>query len=255
MPNRKILVDSKTKLLYERLWQHMKYVRAGCKDIWNASMLKGAKYTSNDIPICPCTATEAPEKIISYEQARLIYKNNIKAGIKNFVSSDFVHFYMDDYKFDGPVRGVWHAPGRALKILGHFAGIITPDFSTYLDFPFPLKCYNTYRMRAFGYWYGKSGGAVINNVRWGTRETFTYCFDGIPKDSIVAIGAVASRLRNRTNRRIFELGFFHMIEVLSPRKIIVYGSDNYPCFEDVRKHVEIIAFPSETNIAFGGAVG
>lgn len=232
----------------------MTNVRAGCKDIWNAFMLNEAEYTANDIPICPCTATEVPEKIISYEQACLIYKNNIEAGIKNFVSKDFVHFYMDDYKFDGPVCGVWHAPGRALKILGHFAGIITPDFSTCADFPFPLKCYNTYRMRAFGYWYGKRGGAVINNVRWGTRETFAYCFDGIPKDSIVAIGAVASRLRNRKNRRIFELGFSHMLEILRPRTIIVYGSDKYPCFDAVRKYVEIIAFPSETNIAFGEAV-
>ena len=41
----------------------------------------------------------------------------------------------------------------------------TPDFSTYQDFPEPLKVYNTYRMRAFGYWLTKNGIKVINNIR------------------------------------------------------------------------------------------
>ena len=29
-----------------------KYIRKGCKDIWNAFMLKGAVYSKNDIPFC-----------------------------------------------------------------------------------------------------------------------------------------------------------------------------------------------------------
>ena len=92
----------------------------------------------------------------------------------------FVCFYMDDYKYDG-IRGVWHDAVGALKVLRHFSGIITPDFSTCQDFPEPLKIYNTYRMRAFGHWAGESGISVINNVRWGTNESYRYCFDGIEK--------------------------------------------------------------------------
>lgn len=37
------------------------------------------------------------------------------------------------------------------------------------------------RMRAYGYWLGKNGIPVINNIRWGTPETFEYCFEGIPE--------------------------------------------------------------------------
>ena len=162
-----------------------------------------------------------------------------------------VHFFMDDYKFDGPVSGVWNAPRRSWDILSHFAGLITPDFSTCADFPFPVKCYNTYRMRAYGYWYGTQGGSVINNVRWGTKETFSYCFDGIPQESIVAIGVVASGLKECHNRPVFEQGFYRMLDVLNPRTIVVYGSDKYHCFDVVRKRVNIIAFPSETSMAFG----
>ena len=64
-----------------------------------------------------------------------------------------------------------------MNIIKHFAGIITPDFSTYQDFPEAIKIHNTYRMRLYGYWLGKEGIAVINNVRWGTEETFDYCFE------------------------------------------------------------------------------
>lgn len=227
-------------------------IRVGCKDVWNAYMVNGAQFTANDIPICPCTAKIPPAELISYEQARLIYKKYLKKRNTDFHINAYVHFYMDDYKFDGPLSGIWHTPQKSWEILCHFAGIITPDFSTCADFPFPVKCYNTYRMRAYGYWYGKHGGAVINNVRWGSEETFSYCFDGIPKDSIVAIGVVASGLRKLQNRPIFEHGFYRMLDVLTPQTVIVYGSDNYSCFDKVRSQVNIIAFPSETNVALGG---
>lgn len=228
-----------------------KQVRAGCRDMWNAFMVEEASFTSNDIPICPCTAKNSPTKLISYEQARLIYKEYRKKGFTDLFINAFVHFYMDDHKFDGPISGVWNAPQKSLAFLRHFAGIITPDFSTCMDFPFPVKYYNTYRMRAYGYWYGKQGGAVINNVRWGTRETFSYCFDGIPPKSMIAIGVVASGLRKRQNRAVFEQGFYRMLDVLRPHTIVIYGSDKSPCFDRVRQQVRIIAFPSETSMAFG----
>ena len=44
--------------------------------------------------------------------------------------------------------------------------------------PEPLKIYATYRMRLMGYWLGKNGLAVINNVRWGTEETYSFLTGG-----------------------------------------------------------------------------
>ena len=105
-------------------------------------------------------------------------------------------------------------------------------------------------MRAFGYWYGKLGGAVINNVRWGEEETFGWCFEGIPHNSIVSIGTVASGLRNSENRKLFETGFEKLLDVLKPHTIIVYGSDKYPCLESVRQKVNIVNFKSERALAF-----
>ena len=229
-------------------------VRKGCKDIWNSFMVCGAKFSANDIPHCPTTSKSIPQNLISFTQAKTIYNKHRKAGDKNFFENAFVHFYQDDYKFDGK-SGIWFDYKKSAEIFQHFAGIITPDFSTCADFPEPLKIYNTYRMRAFGHWYGKIlGNSVINNVRWGTEEAFKYCFDGIEKNSIVAIGTVASNLQNPSDRKVFSAGFEKMLAVLNPHTIIVYGSDKYHCFEKVRKKIKIVHFRGEKDLALRGEI-
>ncbi|MCF0106739.1 MAG: DUF4417 domain-containing protein [Holdemanella sp.] len=62
---------------------------------------------------------------------------------------------------------------------------ITQDFSTFSDFPDPLKRWNTYRMRAFGVWLTRNNINVINNIRWGKEETWEYCFNGLLDNSIL----------------------------------------------------------------------
>ncbi|MCR5323256.1 MAG: DUF4417 domain-containing protein [Lachnospiraceae bacterium] len=220
--------------------------RAGLKDIWNAFMACDALFGEHDIPYCPTTAKKLPSEIITWEEAKAIYKKHIRANDKNFVKDSFVCFYIDDYKFDGP-RGIWHDYQQALRVLCHFAGVITPDFSTYQDFPIPIKLFSTYRMRVYGYWLGKNGLAVINNVRWGTPETWSYCFEGIPTHSIVAIGTVGGGPRKLKDRKRFEHGLFQMVKVLQPHTIIVYGSADYTCFEKLKEQgITIVSFKSNT---------
>ncbi|MCD8200758.1 MAG: DUF4417 domain-containing protein [Clostridia bacterium] len=230
-------------------------IRTGCKDVWNAFMCYGAEFTEHDIPFCPTTASVIPTSIITWDEAKAIYKRNISHKKKDFMEDSFVCFYIDDYKFDGQ-RGIWFNSNQTLEVLRHFSGVITPDFSTYQDFPEPIKIYNTYRMRAYGYWLGKNGIAVINNVRWGTSETWEYCFDGISTNSIVAVGTVGGSPRKLEDRKRFDGGLVELIRVLHPHTIIVYGSANYPCFECLKNQgVEVISYPSKTCVAFKGGRG
>ncbi len=198
-------------------------MRENRKDIWNAFMTKDAAFTNNDIPICPTTAEHPPSDIITWEEAKSIYKKHRIKKELNFKHNAFVCWYIDDYKFDG-LRGIWNDHNFALKVLRHFAGVITPDFSTYQDFPEPIKLYNTYRMRAFGYWLGKNGIPVINNVRWGTPETYRYCFDGIEQNNIVAIGTCGGSPRKLIDRQRFEDGLTELVKRLKPHTILIYGS-------------------------------
>ena len=229
-----------------------KNTRSGCRDVWNAYMVQGAYFAEHDIPYCPTTATELPHNIITWEEAKAIYKKYRIRKDSDFKEDSFVCFYLDDYKFDGP-RGIWHDANHALKILRHFAGVITPDFSTYQDFPEPIKIFNTYRMRAFGYWLGRNGIHVINNVRWGTAETYRYCFTGIPQNSIIAIGTCGGSPRKLSDRKRFEDGLHELVERLHPHTIIVYGSANYPCFDRLKEQgITIVAYSSQSAKAFEG---
>ena len=231
-------------------------IRRGCLDMWNAFMVTGADFAlGSDIPFCPCSSLSIPVKLISYVEAKHIHKTMIMSNPDYHIDA-CVHFYIDDQKFDGPQSGIWANPWKALDIIRHFSGAISPDFSTNADFPDPIKRYNTYRMRAFGRWLSANSIPVINNVRWGTEETWDYCFDGIPYNSIVSIGTVASGIRKLENRPLFEIGLQKMIEVLHPHTIIVYGSSNYKCFEQVSNSgIHVISFPSETNTAFSAGKG
>lgn len=221
-------------------------IRKNIKDVFNAFMVEGAAFSKEDIPFCPTTGG-IPSSVVTYREAKLICRKEVKAD-PDFRSEAYVCFYEDDQDFDGPRCSIWTFPKKAYGILKHFKGIITPDFSTYQDFPMPLKIYNTYRMRAFGHWFGSiRGKGVVNNVRWGTRETWDYCFDGIGRGSLVAIGTVGGSPRRLADRERFEDGFFEMIRRLRPSDIIVYGSAKYPCFELAAKQgIRIHEYPSST---------
>ncbi len=226
-------------------------IRPGLKDIWNADMLVGAQYSPNDFPFCPTTATEIPKKLISYSEAKMLHNKELKLGNSSYYCDAFIHFYIDDQKFDGKLNSIWLYPNKALAIIRHFAGIIAPDFSTYIDFPDPIKRINFYRMNSIGYWIGSLGIPVISNVRWGGEDTWEYCFDSNPHNSMIAIGTVASRIHELKSRPLFEDGLFHMVEILNPHTIITYGSSNYKCFELLRKAgINVVSFPSQTSLAF-----
>lgn len=236
----------------EMLFDDTITVRSGCKDIWNAFMCEGAIFCKYDIPFCPDTSDEIPKDQVTWEEAKQIHKKHLLKKENDYYENEYINWYIDDYKFEGP-RGIWHDYNTALGIIRHFAGVITPDFSTYQDFPFSIKVFATYKMRTFGYWLGTKGIKVINNVRWGTEETFEYCFEGIPKNSIVSIGTVGGSPRKIADRGRFENGLFKMVEVLRPHTILIYGSANGSCFDVLRKQgITIISFPSRTSRYFEG---
>ena len=211
---------------------------------WNPEMVKGAQF-DDDIPICPTYLSEFPKKIISWVEAKSIFYKKKKDGKDNYFLNYFVCFNIDDYKFDTS-KGIWFSYKNALKILKHYKGIITPDFSTYDDFPKPIKYFNTYRMRAFGYACYKEGIEVINNVR-GSINDIDFCFKGLPQNDILFIGTVGSSIQYVDNRSDFEEWLSELVIKLYPHTIIVLGSANYSCFDNLKKQgIQVIQFDGET---------
>lgn len=129
-----------------------------------------------------------------------------------------VHFFIDDYQFER----VWNYPEKYVDILKDYDCILSPDFSLYLDMPMPMKIWNIYRSRQIGAYYQSKGIKVIPTLSWAEEETFSFCFQGIPQESIVAISTVGVK-EDKNALDIWHKGMEEMINQVNPSMIINYG--------------------------------
>lgn len=79
-----------------------------------------------------------------------------------------VHFFLDDYQFDA----LWRNPDRYADKLSKFRYILTPDFSTYTDFPKAIQIYNHYRKHWIGAYLQEYGCKVIPTISWSTPDSY-----------------------------------------------------------------------------------
>lgn len=143
-----------------------------------------------------------------------------------------VHFFIDDYQF----ARLWNSPDAYFNLLRKFKCILAPDFSTYTDMPMALQIYNHYRKHWLARYFALRGITVIPTISWSTPESFEWCFDGEPQNSVVAISNVGC-MRDEECKELFFKGFEEMKRQLSPSKILCYGSPiegtvNIPPFYD-----------------------
>ena len=129
-----------------------------------------------------------------------------------------IHFYLDDYQFER----VWNDPDIYADMLSEYDCILSPDFSLYLDMPMPMKIWNVYRSRQIGQYYQLQGIKVIPTISWAEKETFSFCFKGIPKGSIVSISTIGVK-RDEEALQIWKDGMDAMIKEIEPSAILVYG--------------------------------
>lgn len=129
-----------------------------------------------------------------------------------------VHFYLDDYQFER----IWHNPEKYVDVLFEYDCILSPDFSLYMDMTMPLKIWNVYRSRQIGAYYQSKGIKVIPTISWAEKETFEFCFKGIPKGSIVSVSTIGVK-ENKDALKIWYDGMQEMIRQIEPSTIIVYG--------------------------------
>lgn len=134
--------------------------------------------------------------------------------------SKFVHFFLDDYQFER----VWNTPERYLSVFERFGGILTPDFSCYLDMNRNQQIYNVYRSRAVGAYYQRQGIKVIPTITWGGADTYSFAFSGIEKGSVVAVSTVGV-VRRPLPRHLFNRGVEELIRRIEPECIYIHGKN------------------------------
>lgn len=132
------------------------------------------------------------------------------------------HFYYDDYKF----MSAWRDPNKYIDRLQEFKAVVSPDFSLYIDFPIALQILSCYRRQWCGAYWQSLGIDVIPDVIWGRKDSFDFCFEGIPKHSTVAISTVGVKKDKEWNNEkdsLFRDGYNEMLKRLEPTTILFYG--------------------------------
>lgn len=145
-----------------------------------------------------------------------------------------VHFFVDDYQFNR----LWTDIDRYVPMLQQFRYVMSPDFSTYTDFPRAMQIYNHYRKHWVGAYLQEAGIPVIPTISWSTPDSFAWCFDGEPIGGTVAVSSVGC-INGKGKKLLFVLGYQEMMERLQPETIIFYGNVPDECMGNI---VRIKAF-------------
>ena len=127
------------------------------------------------------------------------------------------HFFLDDYRFER----VWNRPSVYVSRLSQFPVVLTPDFSLYLDWPFSVNLWNVYRSRWLGRYWQEHGITVVPTVGWAGESSFSFCFQGIPVGSTVALSPPDVRSSEILYK--FLAGFQAMLNRIRPIAVWSYG--------------------------------
>lgn len=128
-----------------------------------------------------------------------------------------VHFFLHDYQFER----VWNTPDKYLTYLSKYGCVLSPDFSMFLDMPLAVSIYNHYRKHWLAAYWQYMGITVIPTISWLYPDSYDWCFDGEPKNSVVAVSDVGCRKASES-REVFEQGYQEMLNRLNPSKILFY---------------------------------
>ena len=147
-----------------------------------------------------------------------------------------VHFFVDDYRFNG----IYNNPERTLEKYSQYSFLLSPDFSTYADMNLWRQIESVAKNRWCGAYWQSKGLTVVPTVSWSTPVSYDFCFDGIEKGSVVAVGMIGSK-NNKTN---FMRGYNTMVHKIEPEAIICFGTP----FEEMTGNIIHIDYRSSRKV-------
>ena len=156
------------------------------------------------------------KQLVNLNNLQFLSFNNTRYNEQPMFRDFAVHFFVDDKRFEV----VYSQPERNLEKLKQYKVLLTPDFSLYAEMQPWRRIESTGKSRWCGAYWQSKGLTVIPTISWSTPESFDYAFDGIEKNSFVAIGTLGCKHAKRG----FLKGFDAMCERLSPQCIICFGT-------------------------------
>ncbi len=127
-----------------------------------------------------------------------------------------VHFMVDDYRFES----TYNHPKRTLERYKKYRFLLTPDFSLYAEMDPWRQIQSIGKSRWVGAFWQSQGCTVIPTVSWAQPSSFQFCFEGIEKHCVVAVGMIGCK----HERLGFMRGYNAMIEAIEPEAVICFGA-------------------------------
>ena len=180
-------------------------------------MRENALFTRNSYPSAGKWQIPIVERqFIDLNDVALISYSDIRSNDNEINKKKGVHFFIDDYRFDG----IYRNPERSLSRLSQYRFLLTPDYSTYSDMNYWRQLESVAHSRWVGAYWQDEGQRVVPTISWSTPESYEFCFDGVEKHSIVAIGMIGCK----RSKREFLSGYTEMLNRIEPSSIICFGA-------------------------------
>ena len=176
-----------------------------------------------------------PKYLVPFSQ-----RKRIKDEMKKEVA---LHFYMHDEDFSDFMK----YPENYLKEIKEFGGVVSPDPSLYTNMTLAVQLTNSYLNRAITFFLQKNKVNVIPNVRWGSPESFEFCFDGLVTGATYAISGYGC-IQKKEEKELFKKGLSVMLEKLHPKLILVYGPRPKSVFAEYEKEWNFLYFEEWTHL-------
>ena len=179
----------------------------------NMHLMDGMKFTTTGLH-CPQLAPYMGNT----DFVTVSYSDRNKHDGKN----EALHFFLDDFRFRD---AVWCNLEYTTYSIGKFDYVYTPDLSLWKDLPTDFyNRENIYRTRFIGAYWQKCGYKVIPTASWGDLSSFSYCFDGLPMHSVIAVSGMGNKKSEDAFNRWCN-GLRRLEEAKAPILIIVYGEE------------------------------
>ena len=114
---------------------------------------------------------------------------------------------------------------RTTFSISHFDYFFTPDFSLWRDLPTEYyNQQNTFRTRFVGLFWQLRGFKTIPTYSFGGLQSFSYCLEGLPSHSIIAVSGLSNR-KDAQAYNVWCYGLRRLEEEKFPTLILVYGPE------------------------------
>ncbi|SHH24153.1 protein of unknown function [Fibrobacter sp. UWCM] len=187
-------------------------------------LYKGHGFNNDDIP----------EKLQSFSES-LHYP----------VHDAWVHFYEEDEHCKTYTEGL----ALYLEHIKKFAGAISLDrsvgWSDNIEDQKNMNRVNKHSRKVFA----ENGIPYITNVRFGDKKSYSFCFEDIPQNSVLFVGAHGTQ--NRADyKAVFFAGICATVERLHPKILLIYGSvDKRILSLCIKNDITLVQYLSQCSLA------